>query len=177
VQIAPAAASATATFGGTAVTPTNQTLDSFSFRTPAKPAGYDQLVVTTSLGVSTPTVAASYVYLGLGAYVPLTPSRILDPRSGLCGLHTCGALGSGHTLALQITGYTDARTGGSVPTDATAVVLNVVAVNGSASSLLTVYPNGTGLPLASNLSFGAHVNIANLVTVRARPERHIRQSA
>ena len=52
-----------------------------------------------------------------------------------------------------------------VPANATAVVLNVLAVNGSASSLLTVYPSGTGRPLASNLNFSAHVNIANLVTV------------
>ena len=52
-----------------------------------------------------------------------------------------------------------------VPTDATAVALNVLAVNGSSSSLLTVYPSGTGRPLASDLNFPAHVNIANLVTV------------
>jgi hypothetical protein len=38
-------------------------------------------------------------------------------------------------------------------------------VNGSSSSLLTVSPSGTGRPLASNLNFQAHVNIANLVTV------------
>ena len=155
----------TATFGGTPVTPTTQTLDSFSFTTSAKPAGYDQLVVTTSLGVSTATAAASYVYLGLGSYVALTPFRIVDTRSGLCGIHTCGALGAGRTLALQITGYTDARTSESVPASATAAVLNVLAVNGSSPSLLTVYPGGTGRPLASNLNFNAHVNIANLVTV------------
>ena len=63
----------TATFGGTPVTTTNRTLYSFSFATPAKPAGYDRLVVTTSLGVSTPTAAASYVYSGLGSFVPVDP--------------------------------------------------------------------------------------------------------
>ena len=65
----------------------------------------------------------------------------------------------------QVKRCVHARTGGSVPANATAVVLNVLAVNGSSSSLLTVYPNGTGRPLASNLNFTAHVNIANLVTV------------
>ena len=95
----------------------------------------------------------------------MTPFRILDTRSGFCGIHTCPAAGAGQTLSLQLTGYTDARTGESVPTDATAVVLNVLAVNGSSSSLLTVYPSGTGRPLASDLNFPAHVNIANLVTV------------
>jgi len=94
-------------------------------------------VVTTGLGVSTPAADASYVYLGLGSYVPLTPFRIVDTRSGRGGIHTYPALGSGQTLALQITGYTDARTSGSVPANATAVVLNVLAVNGSSSSLNT----------------------------------------
>ncbi len=122
-------------------------------------------MVTTSLGVSTPTVSAGYLYSGLGSYVPLTPFRILDTRSGLCGAHTCHSLGPGQTLTLQVTGYTDARTSASVPADATAVVLNMLAVNGSSSSLLTVYPNGVGRPLASNLNFRAHVNTANLVTV------------
>jgi uncharacterized protein YvpB len=155
----------TATFGGTPVTPMSQTLDSFSFTTPAEPAGYDQLVVTTSLGVSTPTASAGYLYTGLGSYVPLTPYRILDTRSGLCGVNRCHSLGAGETLALQVTGYTDAHTGESVASDAAAVVLNVLAVDGSSSSLLSVYPNGIARPLAASLNFPAHVNVANLVTV------------
>jgi hypothetical protein len=155
----------TATIGGTTVTPSGITASSFSFTTPAEIAGYDQVQVTDAAGASALTPAAGYIYSGLGSFVPVTPFRILDTRSGLCGIHTCGALGAGRTLALQITGYTDSRTGGSVPANATAVVLNVLAVNGSASSLLTVYPSGTGRPLASNLNFNAHVNIANLVTV------------
>jgi hypothetical protein len=148
----------TATIGGAAVTPTGITASSFSFTTPAESAGYDQVQVTNLAASSALTPAAGYIYSGLGSYVPLTPFRIMDTRSGHCGVHTCGALGAGQTLPLQITGY-------SVPANATAVVLNVLAVNGSASSLLTVYPNGTGRPLASNLNFTAHENIANLVTV------------
>ncbi|MGA8415347.1 MAG: IPT/TIG domain-containing protein [Candidatus Dormiibacterota bacterium] len=155
----------TATIGGTAVTPSSITASSFTFTTPAEPVGYDQVQVTNLAGTSALTTVTGYIYSGLGSFVPVTPFRILDTRSGRCGIHTCGALGAGQTLALQITGYTDARTGESVPTDATAVVLNVLAVNGSAPSLLTVYPGGTGRPLASDLNFSAHENIANLVTV------------
>ena len=155
----------TATMGGTAVTPTSITASSFSFTTPAHAPGYVQVQATNAAGASALTTAAGYVYSALGSYVPLTPFRILDTRSGLCGVHTCAALGAGQMLTLQVTGYTDARTSGSVPANATAVVLNVLAVNGSSSSLLTVYPNGTGRPLASNLNFRPHVNIANLVTV------------
>jgi hypothetical protein len=148
----------TATIGGTTVTPSGISANSFTFTTPAETAGYDQIQVTDLAGTSALTPAAGYIYSGLGSYVPLTPFRIMDTRSGHCGVHTCGALGAGQTLPLQITGY-------SVPANATAVVLNVLAVNGSAASLLTVSPSGTGRPLASNLNFNAHVNIANLVTV------------
>jgi alpha-tubulin suppressor-like RCC1 family protein len=155
----------TATIGGTTVTPSGVTANSFTFTTPAESAGYDQVQVTTPAGVSALTLAAGYIYTGLGSFVPMTPFRILDTRSGLCGVHRCGALGAGQTLSLQVTGYTDARTTESVPANATAVVLNVLAVNGSSASLLTVYPNGTGRPLASNLNFPAHENVANLVTV------------
>jgi hypothetical protein len=52
-----------------------------------------------------------------------------------------------------------------IPPTATAAVLNVTEVYGSASSLLTVFPYGTGRPNASNLNFAAHTVIANLVTV------------
>src|SRR6202023_3450693 len=41
----------------------------------------------------------------------------------------------------------------------------MTAVNDAASSLLTVFPNGTGRPQASNLNFTSHSNTANLVAV------------
>jgi hypothetical protein len=41
----------------------------------------------------------------------------------------------------------------------------MAAVNDNTFSLLTVYPNGTGRPTASNLNFPAHSATANLVTV------------
>ncbi len=155
----------TATIGGTTVTSSGITAHTFTFTTPAETAGYEQVQATDLAGSSALTPSAGYIYTGLGSFVPVTPFRIVDTRSGLCGIHRCGALGPGQTLALQLSGYTDARTGESVPANATAVVLNVLAINASTSSLLTVYPNGTGRPLASNLNFSAHVNIANLVTV------------
>ncbi len=47
----------------------------------------------------------------------------------------------------------------------TAVVLNVTATNPTASSYVTVYPDGTTRPVASNLNFTAGETIPNLVTV------------
>lgn len=98
-------------------------------------------------------------------YVPVTPGfRILDTVTGRCGSSVCHALGAGGTLTLQVTGYVDPGTGNSVPSGASAVVINVTAVGGTSFSLLTVYPTGTTRPTASNINFPAGVALANLVT-------------
>ena len=70
-------------------------------------------------------------------------------------------------MTLQITGYVDPGTSQSVPSAATAVVLNVTAVGGTSFSILTVYPTGeTPRPTASNLNFPAHTALANSVTTQ-----------
>jgi len=71
-------------------------------------------------------------------YVPLSPIRIVDTRD--VGL----PLGPGLVGSLPLAAY--------LPSDATAVVLNVTAVNGTSPSYLTVYPQGTP-PVASNLNW------------------------
>jgi len=155
----------TATLGGTTVTPAGTTPDSFTFTTPAHAAGYVSAVATSSLGSSAATAGAGYIYVPVSSYFPLKPFRILDTRSGLCGVNSCPSLGPGGVLTLRTSGYTDPGTSESVPSNATAVVLNVTAVNDTSFSLLSLWPNGTGQPLAANLNFDAHVNTANLVTV------------
>jgi hypothetical protein len=45
------------------------------------------------------------------------------------------------------------------------VVLNVTATNPTASSYVTVYPDGTTRPVASNLNFTPGETIPNLVVV------------
>ena len=151
------------TFAGSRITPINSlTPESFTFVTP-KNATTSGVVVQTqasnSLGSSVPNSASAYTYVGLANYVPLSPFRILDTRAG-------SPLGPGAIRPLQVTGVGPTP----VPTGATAVVLNVTEVNGSAASLLTVYPSGTR-PNASNLNFVAHTVIANLVTVTLGPRR------
>ena len=70
------------------------------------------------------------------------------------------------TRTVQITGVTGLPGGTDpVPATATAVVINTVAVDDNSPSLLTLFPNGTGRPQASNLNFTAHSTTANLVTV------------
>lgn len=155
----------TVTMDGTAVTPSNVTFGSFTFTTPADAAGYVQVQVTTSLGSSTLSSGDGYVYAPLGNFVPITPFRILDTRPGSVVQRGSGALGAGAVRTLQITGVTGLPGEASpIPSNATAVVLNVTAVMGSANSLFTVYPAGTGKPNASNLNFTAGAVMPNLVT-------------
>jgi len=156
----------TATIGGVSVTPTSITGTSFAFTTPPGSAGYVSVQVSDTLGTSPLTAGAGYIYTGLANYVPVTPFRILDTRSSSCIQCGPGALGPGATRTVPITGVTGLPGGvDPIPTDATAVVLNTTAVGDNSFSLLTLFPNGTGRPQASNLNFAAHTASANLVAV------------
>jgi hypothetical protein len=89
-------------------------------------------------------------------FVALSPSRVMDTRTGL-GVPKA-PLASGATVRLDLTGQ--------VPDDATAVVLNVTEVGATTPGFLSVYPDGDARPGVSNLNWedaGAH---PNLVTVR-----------
>ena len=98
-------------------------------------------------------VASAASALG-GTFHALTPSRILDTRTG------GGPLGPGKTLNVPIAGK-----GGVPPTSVSAVVLNVTVTNTTAPGFLTVFPAGLALPLASNLNWVAGQTVAKLVTV------------
>ena len=151
------ASSTSAKLGSASLTISNLTPDSFTFTTPVGPpaGGVEYVVATDPVGSSAETPASAYLYIPLSNYAPVTPFRILDTRN------TGGPIGQGLVRALQVTGVGALP----VPATATAAVLNVTEVNGSASSLLTVYPFNTPRPTASNLNFGASTVIANLVTV------------
>ena len=160
------AAGMSVTLGGTTVVPAGITFGSFTFTTPPGAEGYAQVQVTTGLGSSVLTSGAGYIYAGLSNYVPVKPFRILDTRPGSPYQRGTGALGANGTRTLQISGVIGLPSGTDpVPSTATAVSINVTAVAGTASSLLTVYPNGTGRPNASNINFTAGTVTPNLVTV------------
>ena len=144
-----------------------------SFRGGSGPAAAVSILATIAIFGSQPAPAAAATHStaapatvsAASSYTPMSPTfRILDTRKGTCGGNVCHALGTNGRLNLQITGYTDPGTGQSVPAAATAVVMNVTAVDGTSGSLLTVYPQGTTQPNASNINFPAHTNLANLVT-------------
>jgi len=92
-----------------------------------------------------------------GELQPVTPYRVLSSRDSI-GPYS-SPWGPRETRSLQIAGT-------GVPADATAVVLNVTATEGTAStSHLRIFPQGQALPNASSLNFEANVNTPNLVTV------------
>ena len=127
------------------------------------PRDWSRRRCTNSLGTSPITVGSGYIYVGLANYHPILPYRILDTRPTNCVQCVQDpTFGAGTIRKVQLTGLSF---GVAIPSDSTAVVLNVTEVAGNANSLLTVYPFGTGLPQASNLNFAAGKVIANLVTV------------
>jgi hypothetical protein len=162
------AVDSTFTFNGATVAPTTGSLtpDSFTFTTPPGPSGLVQAQVHDSLGTSPTGVGSGYIYVGLANYVALNPFRILDTRTGTCVQCTTNpTFGQSVTEKLQLTGVTIGGVADPIPTNATAVVLNVTEVLGTGNSLLTVWPYGTSMPATSNLNFAPGKVIANLVTV------------
>jgi hypothetical protein len=91
------------------------------------------------------------------AFVGMTPTRLSDTRNG------SGPLGAGATRVLQVGGQA------GVPSTATAVVLNVTVTGPTATSFLTVWPDGAAQPLASDLNYGAGQTVPNLVVVKLGP--------
>src|SRR6266550_1489848 len=83
-------------------------------------------------------------------FTPQNPTRLADTRVTHTTLH------AGTTMTLQVGGVA------GVPSDASAVILNVTATNTTAASFLTVYPSTASRPLASDLNWTAGVTIPNL---------------
>ena len=105
--------------------------------------------------------------------VPITPTRVLDTRSGdrVGSLDTAGA---SDPYRLKVTG------GNGIPASGvTAVSLNVTAVGTQTNDyggFLSVYPCAsvsTTKPDVSNMNFGSGQTIANAVTVPVSADGHI----
>ncbi|POX55398.1 N-acetylmuramoyl-L-alanine amidase [Streptomyces sp. Ru71] len=127
------------------------TLSGYGDHTVAVRATHTSGKVTTSAPV-TVTVP------GPKTFKPVTPTRLMDTRSGL-GVPKA-KVGPGGEVVLQVTGNSVVPSSG-----VGAVVLNVTATNPTATSYVSVYPNGTDRTSASNLNFTAGQTIPNLVTV------------
>ncbi|MDQ2826510.1 MAG: hypothetical protein M3Y04_06090, partial [Actinomycetota bacterium] len=95
---------------------------------------------------------------GASTYVATAPVRDLDTRTGDGG--TSGRVGPDSAIDLAVAGVNGA------PASISAIVVNLTVTDDAGpESFLTVYPAGSGRPVASNLNFVAGVTRANLVTV------------
>ncbi|MCU1395095.1 MAG: hypothetical protein JWM34_3523 [Ilumatobacteraceae bacterium] len=78
-----------------------------------------------------------------GRFASVTPARLMDSR---IGLGTPGRVPSNGVVSLQVTGVA------GVPSNVSAVALNVTSVNPSAAGYVTVYPCDTARPTVSSLN-------------------------
>ncbi len=98
---------------------------------------------------------------GAGLYDALSPERICDTRIAQAPNQCTGkAPGAGSTLDVQVTGE-----GGVPASGVAAVVANVTAIGSPSPGYLTVFPEGTKQPSASNLNYGAGAVVPNRVIV------------
>lgn len=106
---------------------------------------------------------------------PMTPLRLFDSRPGTLGAAEAAFGASGRTtpigpnseVAVQVAGIA------GVPSDATAVVLNVTATAPTAAGWITVHPDGA-VPLASNLNFAPGQTVAVHVTATVGGDDKVR---
>ena len=100
---------------------------------------------------STPSTFGSTGSAG-SQFVGIVPARLIDTRDA------GGApLGAGQSISLPVAGY------GGVGAGASAAVLNVTAVGGTAGSYLTVWPAGVTRPNTSSLNIAGLDVVPNLV--------------
>jgi subtilisin family serine protease len=145
--------------GESTLTTLGPTATSFDDTTATDGTQYFYTVAATNgLGTTPSNEVSATPLTSQGAYFPLTPSRLMDSRTG----NGTPALpfGPGEIRSLQVT----AR-GGVPASGVRAVVMNVTVTNPTIASHVTVWPGSASAPNASNLNFVAGQTRPNLVTV------------
>ena len=105
------------------------------------------------------------------SFVPITPCRLLDTRAANVVGTRSTPLGQQETLLTPVWGTNGNCT---IPTGATGLSMDVVAVNATGSSFLTVFPADQPLPLSSNLNWVAgQPPTPNAVTVAVSSDGRI----
>lgn len=97
-------------------------------------------------------------------FAPITPARYLDTRASEQTFDGNG-LGAGLLRAGSVSASLVAGRG-AVPAGATAVVVNLTAVNPRGNGYVTAYPCGADIPEASNLNYFAGQTVANSAVIR-----------
>jgi hypothetical protein len=104
------------------------------------------------------------------SFVGAVPSRIVDTRNAIGG--PTGVLAVATTRAVPVRGATVVVDGvpRQIPTDASAVTLNITMVEARAAGFATVWPCGTPQPNASNVNFATGATVANGVVAPIGPD-------
>jgi Periplasmic copper-binding protein (NosD) len=89
-------------------------------------------------------------------YAATGPTRVLDTRKAI-GIPTKTPLPADGTISLNLAGQ--------LPAGTTAVAMNLTETGATGSGVLTVYPKGSTLPVASNLNYTTGQTLANEVIV------------
>ncbi len=170
------ASGATVMFGtvtATAVTVGSTT--SITATSPAESAGTVNVTVTTAGGTSATSSADQFTYVTPitgDAYTPVNPARLADTR---CSASPAPSYCAGENLPTANASLTSLAGGKSenvtvagvdgVPLTATAVVINVTAVNMTTSGYFSIYPEGATPAVISSLNWTKNsAVVANLVT-------------
>lgn len=103
-----------------------------------------------------------YYGSGGGLTTTIDPVRIVDSRTGLGTPKR--PMGQQEIRTVQVGG------GAGVPSNATAVILNVTAVDTTTWGFLTVWPSNLERPYVSNLNWSAGRTVPNMVMVRLAPD-------
>ncbi|HEX3590048.1 MAG TPA: right-handed parallel beta-helix repeat-containing protein [Pseudonocardiaceae bacterium] len=123
----------------------------------AKPGRY--VVTTTETDFAGNTASVTQRFRVGGTYFAVPAERVLDTTDGTGGV-PAGRIGANDVVSVDLTG-----THGIPATGVSAVVLNVTAVNPTASSFLTVYPGLTTRPDSPSVHDLRGQAVSNLVTV------------
>ena len=147
----------------------------YVFSPPVSTAGSVDITVSDLFGTSATSGSDIFSYVlpstlpTAGHYFPLTPLRILDTRSYSTNVYQYSSqpLGPNQTINVQIVNYVNKdNVSDNVPTTATAVVLNLTALDSTANNdYLSVWPAGQTRPVVSSLNFNSNQIVSNLVTV------------
>jgi len=113
---------------------------------------------------TTPPTTPAPTTPGSVDFVPLPPVRLADTRAGFTTIDGADASGGlrdvGSTLELHVAGR------GGVALNASAVALNVTAVDAVAPGFATAWPCGETRPTASNLNFDTGATVPNAVLAK-----------
>jgi hypothetical protein len=130
------------------------------------------ITVTTPSGTSVASPAAQFSYVAPDAYTSVNPERLADtrcsatPQPSYCSGEnlpaanaSLGTLSGGKSENVTVTGVD------GIPNSATAVVINVTAVDMTSSGYFTIYPEGSAPAVVSSLNWTAKSDVVtNLVT-------------